>query len=254
MKTRDSFCVSLCFILTLSFASLFSQNRKVEVVYKANVARKENNQKQSKFTSKTDKLFEAMSDIEMILYYDKGKGVFQVADALSSSDKKDNLEFNLATILLDVSDDYFYNTQMNEVVVLKKDLGTDFHVVYTLNRFDWTLGSQTKEISGIKCYRATAANYFYDKNNKKQKIEVVAWFAPSVNVPLGPIGYSGLPGLILELEEVGRRRYFATNIFFDANFEIANLYEVKKGDRISEMDYNALLKSKYEHFHNLLKN
>lgn len=246
--------VSLCFIMTLFVTSLFSQNRKVEVVYKANIARNESNPKHSGFTSTIDKVFEITSNIEMNLYFDKGKGVFKVANALSSPDNENKFEFNVSKTLLDVRDDYFYNTQMNEVVVLKKDLGADFHVVFALNRFKWTLGSQTKEISGIKCHRATTANYFYDKNNKKQKIEVVAWYAPSVNVPLGPIGYSGLPGLILELEEVGRRRYFATNIFFDANFEIANLYEVKKGDRISETDYNALLKSKYEHFHNLLKN
>jgi GLPGLI family protein len=240
--------------LILLTVSAFSQNNKLEVVYKADVARSGSQSKPSIHRKSIDKIFETISTIEMSLFYENGKGVFKVQNALSPSDKMNNLEFNVSKVILDVVDDYFYNTQSNEVVVLKKDLDYEFHVFYSLNRFNWTIESESKEISGINCYRATTVNYYYDKNNVKEEFKVIAWYAPNVSVPLGPIGYSGLPGLILELEEVGRRRYFATNIFFDSDFEIKNLYEVKKGERISEKDYNVLLKSKYEHFNNLIKN
>jgi GLPGLI family protein len=37
-------------------------------------------------------------------------------------------------------------------------------------------------------------------DGEKQDILVTAWYAPDIPVRFGPIGYGGLPGLILELQ------------------------------------------------------
>lgn len=65
---------------------------------------------------------------------------------------------------------------------------------------DWNLTTETKEIQGYKCYKAT---YTYVQKWKGREFlwPVVAWYCPEIPVPLGPTRYSGLPGLILELHE-----------------------------------------------------
>ena len=64
----------------------------------------------------------------------------------------------------------------------------------------WDLTTETKEISGYKCYKAT---YTYIQKWKGREFpwEVIAWYSPEIPVQFGPIRYSGLPGLILELSE-----------------------------------------------------
>jgi len=64
----------------------------------------------------------------------------------------------------------------------------------------WELTTETKEISGYKCYKAT---YTYIQKWKGREFpwEVIAWYSPEIPVQFGPIRYSGLPGLILELSE-----------------------------------------------------
>ncbi|UGS21065.1 GLPGLI family protein [Flavobacterium cyclinae] len=65
---------------------------------------------------------------------------------------------------------------------------------------NWNLTTETKEIQGYKCYKAT---YTYVQKWKGREFlwPVVAWYCPEIPISLGPTRYSGLPGLILELHE-----------------------------------------------------
>ena len=67
----------------------------------------------------------------------------------------------------------------------------------------WTLTNETKVISGYKCFKATYT-YLQKWRGKEFPWEVVAWYTPDISLPYGPIRYSGLPGLILELSEDNR--------------------------------------------------
>ncbi|WP_445712221.1 GLPGLI family protein [Flavobacterium sp.] len=65
---------------------------------------------------------------------------------------------------------------------------------------NWTLTSESKDINGYLCYKAT---YTYIQKWKGREFPwpVVAWYCPAIPIPIGPTRYSGLPGLILELHE-----------------------------------------------------
>lgn len=58
----------------------------------------------------------------------------------------------------------------------------------------WTITEESKVIDGYTCYLATI-----DKLGDKK---VKAWFTPEIPVKHGPRGFNGLPGLIMEIEDV----------------------------------------------------
>lgn len=81
----------------------------------------------------------------------------------------------------------------------------------------WTLTNETKMIHGLNCIKATTLRTIIEPNRKLTK-NIIAWFCPTVPVQLGPMGFGGLPGLILELN--------IDNILFGA--KIINFNSLKK--------------------------
>ena len=64
---------------------------------------------------------------------------------------------------------------------------------------DWVLQNETKEINGFFCYKASSTNKIV-YGEKVFNHPVTAWYCPTLPYNFGPNGYSGLPGLILELQ------------------------------------------------------
>lgn len=81
-----------------------------------------------------------------------------------------------------------YSNILGNNIFLKKDA-----------KSDWTLQNETKEINGFLCYKATSTNKIV-YGEKVFNHPVTAWYCPTLPYNFGPNGYSGLPGLILELQ------------------------------------------------------
>lgn len=69
---------------------------------------------------------------------------------------------------------------------------------WPLQKFDWKISSETKELLGYKVQKATTKAYYFEYADQSQG-EVIVWFTSDIPFPSGPDGYYGLPGLILEL-------------------------------------------------------
>lgn len=95
----------------------------------------------------------------------------------------------------------FYNDRKKDTLI--EQLPYSFATLLRKRKasfIEWNLTTETKEIQGYKCYKAT---YTYVQKWKGREFlwPVVAWYCPEIPIPLGPTRYSGLPGLILELHE-----------------------------------------------------
>lgn len=55
---------------------------------------------------------------------------------------------------------------------------------------EWELTDEKKIINGKECIKATTTS----------NITVAAWFTTDIPLSIGPLGYSGLPGLIIQLD------------------------------------------------------
>jgi len=110
----------------------------------------------------------------------------------------------------------------------------------------WKLTTETKEISGYKCYKAT---YTYIQKWKGREFpwEVIAWYSPEIPLQYGPIRYSGLPGLILELSE-DNRGFIVEKISFSK--EKIKIKKPNKGELLTEKEINRRHKKAKEQLRN----
>ncbi len=79
----------------------------------------------------------------------------------------------------------------------KKIKDSLYRVFYNDRMTGWVLQNETKKIDGYTCYKATVSRVLYTENEHT----VEAWYTPEIPIPFGPIGYGGLPGLILQLTQ-----------------------------------------------------
>ena len=115
------------------------------------------------------------------------------------------------------------NKKMTEV----KDLIAETYIVETpIPRYDWKVISDSKEIMGMKCYRATLND------------TITAWFCPEIPVSDGPDVYAGLPGLILDLED---EHYIYRCIAIDTNSR-SEVAVKKRGKKVSPEHFEELRK------------
>lgn len=95
---------------------------------------------------------------------------------------------------------------------------------------EWNLTNEEKIINGYKCLKAT---YTYIQKWKGREFpwKVEAWYCPEIPVSLGPIRYSGLPGLIMQLHE--KNCGFIVDKI-DFNIENHKIIKPTKGKEISD--------------------
>ena len=64
----------------------------------------------------------------------------------------------------------------------------------------WRITKETKQIDRYKCYKAIASEKLYSRRGFFYNRQVIAWFTPEIPLNYGPSNYTGLPGLILEVQ------------------------------------------------------
>lgn len=108
----------------------------------------------------------------------------------------------------------------------------------------WTITSENKTIGGFNCFKAKATEILMSRKGYNYEKDVVVWFAPELAVPFGPQNYSGLPGLVLE---VNRDDYsiIATSIDLNPTEEI-KIKRPKESKIISQEEANAYIKARAE--------
>lgn len=77
----------------------------------------------------------------------------------------------------------------------------------------------------------------------KSDPDVVAWFTPEIPVSFGPLGYYGLPGLIVELD-TPHKQYVLQEI--NSHRDALHIEAPKKGKETSREEFNALRKKKQD--------
>ena len=99
----------------------------------------------------------------------------------------------------------------------------------------WKVMNKIKEIGGYMCMMAVTEDTI-----KNQKI--TAWFADNIPISAGPELYSGLPGLILELDiNEGDLVITAKKIELKAITQDLKVPQKLKGKKLNNVQYNQFL-------------
>ena len=124
------------------------------------------------------------SDFELII--SKQKAEFRYIDKLITQPEGGDSMVPLT------SDDFYFDLDSDTYFVKQEIFGKTYLVSDTLQKVDWNITKEEKEIAGITTRKAT----FKTKDGD----EITAWYAPKLPYKIGPETYSGLPGLILQID------------------------------------------------------
>jgi GLPGLI family protein len=144
------------------------------------------------------------------------------------------------------------------------DLFGDAYLIQdTIRKYDWKLTDETKTMAGYVCKKATtnykafrsgariasSLNVASPETPKQEELEVIAWYALELSSPAGPDNYTGLPGVIMELDIDKGATVFTAEEFRPLE-NISQLKEPKKGRKVTPDEYNNEMKKAIENMRN----
>lgn len=156
------------------------------------------------------------------------------------------------------SDVLYKNTKENRFTNQNESFSKLFLIKDELQKLDWKLGSETKNIGEYTCYKATlkrevevmesrmSINGDKDLSEevepKMEEITITAWYTTQIPVNNGPGSYHGLPGLILEVN-YGTETIICSKIVLNPKDKVS-ITEPRKGRQISQEKYDAVMEKK----------
>lgn len=203
---------------------------KKHLINKTFVKKEKNNINFEKFSFIENKIIEALNEIEFELKFNKNESIFQRIKSLKTENDK---FFKLA--LAPYGSSIFYEST-NKTLEQANIFGENFLV--SKNKLKWKLINESKKIGEYNCLKAIA-EVIKPYRGKPKKYIKTAWYSPKINAPYGPIGYSGLPGLILELND-GKYKYIVSKIKINLKSDI-KIKSNLKGKKVTEKEMNLLI-------------
>ncbi|QXP63718.1 GLPGLI family protein [Polaribacter sp. HaHaR_3_91] len=132
-----------------------------------------------------------------------------------------------------------YFTNQEGVLWEKNSFGQDFLVTLPANK--WNITNLSKKCGKYLCYKATLINEIETSRGLKKR-HITAWFSSEIPFSFGPKEFSGLPGLIMQLQE-GNMQYQLKEIVKVDNSKIG---QTKIGRKINLYEFNLLSKKMYK--------
>lgn len=203
-------------------ASIFSQQKTMKVVYKAEYL-VSNMQKKIREQSLETKQYinqylENYSKIEMELLFNNEESLFKPIEKL---DIEGEMFYKLALNSVSENKIRYKNNKEKNCIVQANFLDNKYLYNDLCDKYSWEILNDTSTINGFKCYKAKT------KKKGKQVIglpsfketEIYVWFTPDIASNFGPCGYDNLPGLVLSVT-FGNVHIFASEINLVENLKI----------------------------------
>jgi GLPGLI family protein len=162
------------------------------------------------------------------------------------------------------SDILFKNTKDETYTNQNEVFGKVFLIEDKLEKRDWVLSNETKNIGEYTCYKATMTREqpvergFIRINDESsgsdeeeeetepemEEITVTAWYAPEIPVNNGPGQYQGLPGLILEVND-GSLTLMCSKIVLNPKDQVS-ISKPSKGKKVNQEKFDKIMEKKMQ--------
>lgn len=209
-----------------------SEEKVTAVFYKISTYSAENKDKAevpADVQQRLDEYKAARDNAEFGLYFTKSKSLFKAVEKLESGETPTQA----LTALLGGGIRYC-NLNTKEKVKQLETLGEKFNIMVPFDEYQWVITTETKKINGYTCYKATSHKEEFSKfRNKTITADPFVWFTPEIPAPFGPIGFDGLPGLVLEGSTNGKTYFYATKIVFDYQDKKITIEKPSKGKYVT---------------------
>lgn len=242
-KNKKIYISIILLILTINIANsqnfkgsiLYGKKPKTQVFSKTDSIRaKDNPEKHKRFQKMREIIADEEKKLNFELNFENNEGYYYLKPILESDNNK-----GLSTFISTYDKGIYYNKESSIAQV--NAYGELFLI--TKPKLKWKILKDRKKIGTYNCFKAITEIIV---NTKGRKQKIVAWFTPKIPVSLGPLGYAGLPGLILELE-VYKKIYFAKKIKLNPKQEI-KIEQPTKGIKVTEKEFHKIASSTMEKF------
>lgn len=182
-------------------------------------------------TKKTKKMmleaFEIAKDFNIILKFNTNESISFVDEGIANESIKGNYLYPIALAM--TGKGIFYTNFLEKIKLHQLDvMGESFLISDDFNS-NWNITNETKTIGKYKCIKAIAN---CDSCEKKDEI----WFTNQVPLSYGPLGYNGLPGLVIQVKTKSSIIQLE-KISFSKNQKID---KPKRGRKITRNEYISL--------------
>lgn len=141
-------------------------------------------------TISSNSVNEAISNMSFVLKFNDSVAIYEEERKLPSSSINE-----YAKVFSGFKGPYFFKLNTGEV--LRKS--GKFLISKKHTDFQWNISNEKTIINELTCYKATTKLHL--KGRRGEIIRpVVAWFTNDINLLVGPDGFFGLPGLIIQIE------------------------------------------------------
>lgn len=234
MKKIITCCIILLFAAGCKTTKQSETNEKIVVSYKIFELKK---------SDKPLKYDPSILDFELI--YDKNESIFQLIDKLDNN--SNTIDTKITKGIYDGNIKFYKNNLEKQKFFNIDERGQIFNVKTDFENYKWEINpNDTKEISGFKCYKATAKTERKHNGITQEVFQSFAWFTYEIPSSFGPRGLDGLPGLVLEGSFDGKV-FVATSVNkTPKNIEKPFSNKIISFEEYSNLKYDAVLEMKKE--------
>ncbi|MBU3681003.1 MAG: GLPGLI family protein [Flavobacterium sp.] len=261
----------------LSFSAGFAQDFQGMAVYESKTSTadfKARMQFNKDMTPDMQKMIEdrmkSMFEKTYHLFFSRTTSVYKEEEKLEAAGQSTGVR--IMSNMMGSGGSFYKNTKDKTYTVDKEFMGKEFLIQDSLPNLAWKLESETKQIGGYNCFKATAIreasktdfrNFRMKKKEDEKKeetgktnlldeldlpkeIAITAWYTPEIPISQGPENYWGLPGLILEVND-GKTTILCSKVVLNLKDKV----EIKaptKGEEITQKKYDETVIKKMEEF------
>lgn len=172
-----------------------------------------------------------LKEVKLVLIFNTNKSIFKSDNILELETNK----FFRAAIGPEGSKVYYTDTKTQENLHQIDAFGDLFLVSYP--QIEWQLHNETKKIGNFNCYKATTIKEVKGRNGLI-KTPIEAWYTLELAIPFGPVGFNGLPGLIVELT-MRKYKYTIQKIALNPTNEIV-IKKPTNGKKVTKQEFENI--------------
>jgi GLPGLI family protein len=234
--------------------------------------RMDNNKEMSPELKKTiEQRMKGMSEKTFVLNFDRSSSIYKEEEKLDAPGTSGGMR--MWSSMMGGGGTYYKNVKDKTYSVDKEFMGKEFLIIDALPQLEWKMDSETKQVGGYTCYKATAMKPVDGSDfrslraqNKDKKVEdkkeekkeqstnlmdgfeipkevlITAWYTPEIPVNQGPEGYWGLPGLILEVND-GKTIILCSKVVLNTK-EKAEIKAPSVGKEVTQKEYDEIVAAK----------
>lgn len=129
---------------------------------------------------------------------------------------------------------FYKDIQSGEIWTVGNLVGLNF-LYHEPHKIEWEIMTESKKLADFEVVQA--------KTNYAGR-DYIAWFAPQIPIPDGPMIFTGLPGLILEIYDTQNHYHFLMESLFE--LDEPTVLKIPKAKSVSKTEFKELKKREPE--------